>query len=121
MMPSFIHVFRPASKVCFTTVPQPRHVVYPSLAQLRAGGYIRSIRGRIGKVTKICRRTIDTRKELSDSPRVETVWVFSVRFVDNGERIELHPYVTISYVTIKWWDLFRYTIFKLFNPKLFQS
>ncbi len=107
----FIHKFTDGTMVKFTKTPQVKHKPTDSLSGVKIGSYVRMITGRIAQVTSIYRKEIDSRKEASDSPRLEMVYIFVCRFLDNDQALDMQPSITMRVVKINWLNLFLYKRF----------
>lgn len=107
----FIHKFTDGTMVKFTKTPQVKHKPTNSLSGVKIGSYVRMITGRIAQVKSVYQKNIDTRKEASDSPRIESIYIFVCHFLDNDQILDMQPAITMQVVKINWFNLFLYKRF----------
>lgn len=113
----FIHKYTNGKMVSFTKTPQPKHEMTQKFDCV-VGDYIRMMKGRVAKIEKIFKKEVDTSK-YSDVERLEIIWIYSIKFLDNNEVMEITPNVTMVKVKINHINLFTYRIYikllKIFN------
>ncbi len=110
----FIHKYIDGTIVKFVKEPQVKH----KIGKWKPAGvvpfYIRTMRGRVAKVTDVYKKEVDTAKD-NYYTRLEEKWFFTSHFLDNGEVLHLEAYITIACVRIKWIHLIAYRIYKYFK------
>jgi hypothetical protein len=107
----FIHKFTDGTMVKFTKTPQVKHKPTGSLCDVKIDSYIRMITGRIAQVKSIYQKNVDTRKEASDSQRIESIYIFVCHFLDNDQVLDMQPSITMQVVKINWLNLLLYKRF----------
>ncbi len=110
----FIHKYSDDLLVRFAKEPQVKHTISQWKPQGKVPFYVRTIRGRIAKVTAVYQKEVDTAKD-NDYTRLEMKWFFTCVFLDDNQKLELNPNVNMACVRIKWIHLFAYRIYKYFK------
>lgn len=105
----FLHKYTDGTIVKFTKVTQLKHEVTRKFDWI-VGDYIRLLTGRIAKIEKIFKKEVDTSKH-PDEERMEMVWIFSIKFLDNNELMDITPNVTMSKVKVNCFNLYAYIIY----------
>lgn len=108
----FIHKFIDGKVVKFTTVPQVKHQKQDTMYNVNDYPYIRTLKGRIAKVKRAFKKSVDTAKEPGDTERFEKIWFFDVVFLDNNEQMQLKASIHLCSVKIHWFHLLCYKIYQ---------